>query len=60
MDIITGYNSKYNVKIDEHWVPWGRCYTIKSYKTSSNKAKIFIKPIHNGGQDIGIEIFTTV
>ena len=52
IDISLGFNKNYNVTIDEQWVPWGRCFTIKSYNVSHNE-RILIVPIHNGERSIG-------
>ena len=52
IDISLGYNKNYNVSIDEHWVPWGRCFTIKSYNVSHD-GRILIFPIHKGERSIG-------
>ena len=54
IDISLGFNKNYNVSINEHWVPWGRCFTIKSYNVSLD-GRILILPIHEGERSIGNE-----
>ena len=55
VEFTLGYNKKYNINIEEQWVPWGRCYTIKSYNVSRGET-IYINPIHNGHRPLGSSI----
>ena len=59
IDIVLGYNNNYNVNIDEQWVPWGKCFTIKSYNASHNE-RIFVQPIHDGERGLGIGHLHTI